>query len=159
MLVRKIGMPGHRELAIGAIASGNVVVHDERLIDRFGLQTVVFDKLVAQERIELERRERVYRAGLPPLELKDKTVVLVDDGLATGSTMLAAVRASKQSGAAVTVVAAPVASHQAATLVGLEADDTVILQTPDYLLSIGEWYEQFEQLEDDEVCRLLQQSR
>ena len=107
----------------------------------------------------LLRREQVYRAGLAPLQLKDKTVVLVDDGLATGSTMLAAVRAARAGGAAAIVVAAPVASPQAVQLLAAEADAIVILQIPVMLFAIGEWYERFEQLEDDEVCRLLEQHR
>ncbi len=157
MLVRKIGMPGQPELAIGAIASGNIVVHDPRFEKE--IPAAAFDRLAAEQRRELERRERLYRAGLAPLELKDKTVILVDDGLATGSTMLAAVRAVREAHAAAVVVAAPVASPQAADLIGAEADGVVILQTPPAMLAIGEWYERFEQLEDADVTRLLELAR
>jgi len=155
MLVRKVGMPGQPELAIGAVASGGIVVHEPGIEADFLHLAETFDRLAAQERHELERRERVYRGGLAPLELKGKTVILVDDGLATGSTMLAAVRAARAGGAGAIVVAAPVASAQAMELVRAEADDVVILQTPAMLFAIGEWYEDFAQLEDAEVCRLL----
>jgi putative phosphoribosyl transferase len=155
MLVRKVGMPGQPELAIGAIASGGIVVREPGIAADFPGLAQTFDRLAADERRELERRERVYRPGLAPLEVKGKTVVLVDDGLATGSTMLAAVRAARVGGAATIVVAAPVASAQAVELVRAEADDLVILQTPVMLFAIGEWYEDFGQLEDAEVCRLL----
>ena len=159
MLVRKVGMPGQPELAIGAVASGDIVVHDRTLEQEIPGIAEAFDRIAARERLELLRREQVYRAGLAPLSLAGKTVVLVDDGLATGSTMLAAVRAARAGGAAAIVVAAPVASPQAAQLVGKEADELVILQTPAMLFAIGEWYERFEQLEDDEVCRLLELHR
>ena len=156
MLVRKVGMPGQPELAIGAVASGDIVVHDRTLEQEIPGIAEAFDRIAAQERRELLRREQVYRAGLAPLQLKDKTVVLVDDGLATGSTMLAAVRAARAGGAAAIVVAAPVASPQAAQLLAAEADELVILQVPAMLFAIGEWYARFEQLEDGEVCQLLE---
>jgi putative phosphoribosyl transferase len=159
MLVRKVGMPGQPELAIGAVASGNIVVHDREIGEQFPVPEATFDRLAAEQRHELERREQLYRAGLAPLELKGKTVILVDDGLATGSTMLAAVRAARAGGAAAIVVAAPVASPQAVELVRAEADDVVILKTPAMLFAIGEWYEDFAQLEDAEVCRLLETHR
>lgn len=159
MLVRKIGMPGQPELAIGAIASGGVVVHEPHMKEEFPDSDPIFNRLVEAQRMELERRERVYRAGLAPLEIKEKTVILVDDGLATGSTMLAAVRAAHRAGAAAIIVAAPVASRDAAKLVRAEAEATVILETPTTFLAIGEWYRNFEQLDDAEVCRLLRLSR
>jgi len=159
MLVRKVGMPGQPELAIGAVASGGIVVHERTIEQEIPGIAEAFDRIAAQERRELLRREQVYRAGLAPLQLKGKTVVLVDDGLATGSTMLAAVRAARAGGAAAIVVAAPVASPQAAQLLAAEADELVILQIPAMLFAIGEWYERFEQLEDSEVCRLLELHR
>ncbi len=159
MLVRKIGMPGQPELAIGAIASGDIVVHEPRIAEEFPGLEATFDRLVEAQRRELKRREQVYRAGLDPLDLKGKTVVLVDDGLATGSTMLAAVRAARKAGATSIVVAAPVASPQAVHLLKPEADSVVILETPAMLFAIGAWYDHFEQLEDAEVCRLLELSR
>lgn len=159
MLVRKVGLPDQPELAMGAVASGGIVVHDESIEKAFPDLAGSFDRLAAEQRTELERRERVYRRGLPPLDLAGKTAVLIDDGLATGSTMLAALRAARQMGARATVAAAPVASSQAAALVRAEADAIVILQTPPALFAIGEWYRNFEQLDDAEVCRLLDLSR
>ena len=159
MIVRKIGMPGQPELAIGAIASGNVIVRERHTSSYLAGRGINFEQLVERERAELERRERSYRAGLPPLDLKGRTAILVDDGLATGSTMLAALRASRQAGAASVVVAAPVASREAHALVKSEADDVVILQTPEFLYAIGEWYRRFDQVEDTEVCSLLAASR
>jgi len=159
MLVRKVGMPGQPELAIGAVASGDIVVHERTIEQEIPGIADAFDRIAAEERRELLRRERVYRAGLAPLVLKGKTIVLVDDGLATGSTMLAAVRAARAGGAATIVVAAPVASPQAVQLLAAEADRIVILQVPAMLFAIGEWYDRFEQLEDDEVCRLLELHR
>jgi putative phosphoribosyl transferase len=159
MLVRKVGMPGQPELAIGAVASGDIVVRDHVSEREIPGIAEAFDRIAAVERHELRRREQVYRAGLAPLALEGKTVILVDDGLATGSTMLAAVRAARAGGATAVVVAAPVASPQAAQLLRNEADELVILQIPAMLCAIGEWYERFEQLEDDEVCRLLEQQR
>ena len=159
MLVRKVGMPGQPELAIGAVAAGNIVVRERSVEQEFPGIAADFERIAAQERRELQRREQVYRARLGPLALQGRTVVLVDDGLATGSTMLAAVRAARAGGAARVVVAAPVASSQAAALVGAEADQLLILQIPAMLFAIGQWYERFEQLEDVEVCRLLELHR
>ena len=153
MLVRKIGMPGWPELAIGAIASGNIMVHKPPLGEEVPAET--FNRLVKEQRRELGRREQIYRGGRRPLELKGKTVILVDDGLATGSTMLAVIRAARKAHAAAIVVTAPVASREAADLVRAEADSVVILQTPAVLFAIGEWYEHFEQLDDEDVNRLL----
>jgi putative phosphoribosyl transferase len=159
MVVRKIGMPGQPELAIGAIASGNIIVHEPRIADEFPDLGRAFGRIAEHERRELERREQAYRPGLPPLDLTGKTVILVDDGLATGSTMLAAAQASRKAGAASIVIAAPVASTEAVSLVKAEADDVVILETPAMLFSIGQWYENFDQVEDAEVCRLLDRNR
>jgi putative phosphoribosyl transferase len=158
-VVRKVGMPGQPELAIGAIATGNVVVREPRSAEETPDFPTTFDQIVEDERRELERRERTYRPGLGPLGLQGKTVILIDDGLATGATMLAAVRAARNSGATEIVVAAPVASPQAVDLVSTEANDVVILQIPGQLLSVGEWYERFEQVEDIEVRRLLDLNR
>ena len=159
MLVRKIGMPGQPELAIGAIASGGIVVHERHMEEAFPDSDPTFKRLVEAQRMELERRERVYRAGLPPLDLEQATVILVDDGLATGSTMLAAIRATRSAHAETIVAAAPMASRDAAKLVRAEADAVVILETPPTFLAIGEWYRHFEQLDDTEVCQLLALSR
>jgi len=158
LIVRKIGLPRQPELAIGAIASGNLIVREPHAA-LHGLSEEVFERLAALERAELERRERLYRAGRPPLYLHGQTVLLVDDGLATGATMLVAVRAVRQGGAAKVIVTAPVASHQAVDLLAHEADSVIILRTPPALFAIGEWYEDFAQLDDGTVCHLLEQQR
>lgn len=155
LVVRKIGMPGQPELAIGAIASGGVLVREPGLAREFPDVAGSFERLVEAERRELERRERVYRPGCKALDLTGKSAVLVDDGLATGSTMLAAIRAARKAGAAAVIAAAPIASPEAARLVAREADAMVILQAPAALIAIGQWYRDFEQLDDGEVCRLL----
>ena len=159
MLVRKIGMPRQPELAIGAVASGNITVHSPQIGPEGSEMSEVFERLAQNQRREIERRELVYRSGLPPLDLRGRSVILVDDGIATGSTMLAAIRATRKAGALAIIVAAPVASPEAEEVVRSEADDAVILQTPPTLLSIGEWYQDFNQIEDSEVCRLLELSR
>jgi putative phosphoribosyl transferase len=159
MVVRKVGMPGQPELAIGAVAPGGVTVREARAAAAYADLDLPFERLAERERAELARRERTYRAGAPPLDAAGKTVVLVDDGLATGATMIAAVRAARKAGASAVVAAVPVASPEAASRVGAEADDVVCVQTPASLFSIGEWYEHFEQLDDVEVCAVLEQAR
>jgi putative phosphoribosyl transferase len=155
LVVRKVGMPGQPELAIGAIASDGIVVHAPGAASFLASISPSFAVIAAAERGELRRRERVYRSGLPPLDFAGHTVVLVDDGVATGSSMLAAIRAARKLRAASVVVAAPVASPEAAARVAAEADRTVFLETPEILFAVGEWYERFEQLEDVEVNLLL----
>jgi putative phosphoribosyl transferase len=158
MLVRKVGMPGQPELAIGAIATGNIAIREPQMAAQIPDFDSLFERLAREQRHELDRRERVYRAGRPPLELHGKTVILVDDGLATGSTMLAAVRAARKAGAATIVAAAPVASAEAAQLLAAEAGHVIILQVPREMFAIGSWYEDFEQLDDTVVCELLARS-
>jgi predicted phosphoribosyltransferase len=120
---------------------------------------VAFERVVAREREELQRREQVYRDGLPPLDLADGSVVLVDDGLATGSTMVAAIRAARALGARTVIVAVPVASREAAELVGSEADRLVALYIPAWLRAIGEFYDDFAQTSDAEVLDYLRRQR
>ena len=155
LVVRKVGLPQQPEVAIGAVASGGVVVHGKWAEKHFPDLALTFEVLAEEQRREVKRREEVYRRGLAPLEVSGKTAVLVDDGLATGSTMLAAVRAARKAGAVAIVVAAPVASPEAAALVEAEADVTLFLQIPATLFAVGEWYWNFEQLDDKEVGRLL----
>ena len=159
MVVRKIGMPGQPEFAIGAIASGGIVVREPDMEKEFPDLAESFDRLANEQRIELERRERIYHSAADALELTGKSAILVDDGLATGFTMLAAVRAARKAGADTILAAAPIASPQAAALVRREADATVILQTPATLFAIGQWYRDFGQLDDAEVRRLLNLSQ
>jgi predicted phosphoribosyltransferase len=152
MPVRKIGMPGNPEFAIGALA-GATVVREAGLTPQ--VPTQLFAKLAQTAGTELRRRERSYRAQLPPLNFKGLDVLLVDDGLATGCTMLAAVREANRLGAARVLVAAPVASDNAHALVRAEADEVIVLRIEPHLSSVGEWYEDFSQVEDDQVCELL----
>ena len=154
--VRKIGMPGHAELAIGAVAAGDVEVRDTAVRGLSGVAATAFGKLAQNARAELARREREYRGDAPRVDLAGRTAVIVDDGLATGLTMLAAVRAVRQSSPARLVVAAPVASREACEMLREEADEVLVLVIPEQLRAVGEWYGEFEQLDDDEVRRLLQ---
>jgi putative phosphoribosyl transferase len=155
MVVRKVGMPGHEELAIGAVASGGVVVREAYAATLGGLGDRSFEELAATQRRELERREHRYRAGRPPLDLKDRTVLLVDDGIATGATMIAAVRAARLAGAGRIVVAAPVASTDALERVEREADEVVVLHAPYEFMAVGQWYVDFGQTQDEDVVDLL----
>lgn len=155
LVVRKIGFPGQPELAIGAIAAGGVLLAGPLMSPSGLLDPALVEETVRRERRELERREQAYRAGRPPLDVGGKTVVLVDDGLATGSTMLAAIQAVRKMGAVTVVCAAPVGSPEAAARVGGQADDVLLLQAPHNLSSIGEWYEDFRQLDDTEVQHTL----
>jgi putative phosphoribosyl transferase len=156
MPVRKVGMPGNPEVAIGAMA-GRTVVRDAYPAAQ--VPTQVFAELMRSERAELRRRERTYRRGLPPLNLLGMSVLLVDDGLATGCTMLAAVREARRLKAAVVVAAAPIASDTAEALVRAEADAVITLDIAVNLGSIGDWYDDFEQVTDSEVHELLVGSR
>jgi putative phosphoribosyl transferase len=155
LTVRKIGMPGQPELAIGAIAIGDVVVHEPGAESFLASLSPSFPRLAAAERRELLRREALYRHGLPPLSVRDRNVVLVDDGIATGSTMLAAIRAARRLGALSVTVAAPVAAPEAAGRISPEADHAAIVKTPEILFAVGEWYDRFGQVDDIEVCELL----
>lgn len=156
MIVRKLGMPGQRELAIGAIASGGVRV----LNPEFAVYVPrpVIDQIAQREREELERRERLYRGARPPLDVRGHTVILIDDGLATGATMRAATAATRQLGPRAVVIAVPVASREAITMLQYEADDVVCPITPEPFYAIGLWYRDFHQVSDEEVIALLQRA-
>lgn len=154
-LVRKLGIPGHEEYALGAIASGGVRVINEDLVRALRLPPAVIDAIAAREQQELERRERLYRADRPPPDVRGRTVILVDDGLATGATMLAAVQALRKEGAARIVVAVPVASPDTCEALGREVDDIVCAITPEPFHAVGLWYEDFAQTTDEEVRDLL----
>jgi erythromycin esterase-like protein/predicted phosphoribosyltransferase len=158
-LVRKLGVPGHEELALGAIATGGTRVLNKQLIESLGLPVEWIEGIDAKERRELERRERVYRADRPLPDVADKTVILVDDGLATGSTMVAAVQAIRQDEPARIVVAVPVAAPDVCAAVRTIADEVVCLSTPEPFGAVGAWYEDFSQTTDDEVRALLARAR
>ncbi|MEQ1582251.1 MAG: phosphoribosyltransferase [Steroidobacteraceae bacterium] len=154
LIVRKIGAPGQPEFALGAIASGGVFVLNDDVPASL-VDTAEVASTVEAERRELERRDRLYRAGKTPLALAAKRLVLVDDGAATGSSMLAAVRAARQLGAGQVIVALPVASPDAAHKLSREADRVVCLGTPASFVAVGQWYEDFPQVTDAEVRALL----
>lgn len=157
-IVRKLGVPGHEELAIGAIATGGAQVLDHYLIRELNLPPGEIARVVAQEERELERREREYRAERPPLPVAGLTAILVDDGLATGYTMRAAVTALKQEGAAKTIVAVPVAPPDTCDSLRADVDEVVCAVTPDPFGAVGVWYHDFRQTTDDEVRELLAQA-
>jgi predicted phosphoribosyltransferase len=154
-LVRKLGMPGHREFAMGAIASGGVRVLNEAVVRHYGVPQRAIDAIVAEEQVELERREREYREGRPLIDVANRIVVLIDDGLATGSTMRAAVEAVRQLGPARIVVAAPVAATDTCDDLRRIADEVVCATTPEPFAAVGLWYRDFSQTTDDEVRELL----
>jgi len=154
-LVRKLGAPGQEELAMGAIASGDIVVLNDDLVQALKISREVVEMEVASERQELARREAIYRGGRPPLEVRGKTVILVDDGLATGSTMRAAVAALRRQDPARIVVAVPIGAKSTCDEVKKIADQCICAVTPDHFRAVGLWYDDFEQTDDDEVCSLL----
>ena len=157
-VVRKLGLPDHPELAMGAIASGGVRVFNGEVVNALRIPDEVIDAVSAEELIELQRREKVYRAGLPPLDVEGKTVIVVDDGVATGSTMLAAVSALRQLNAAYVVVAAPVIAASTHHELCRVADSVVAVIMPENFYAVGQWYKDFSQTSDEEVRDLLAQA-
>jgi len=158
-VVRKLGMPGHEEYAIGALASGGVRLINEQAVALHGLDPGEIDRVAAAEQTELERRERSYRGERPFPDLHGKTVILVDDGLATGSTMRAAVQALRVEGPDTIVVAVPVSAADTCFAFRDIADDVVCIMTPDPFYAVGLWYEDFSQTTDEEVHELLDRAR
>jgi putative phosphoribosyl transferase len=158
ILVRKIGVPGQEELAMGAIASGGTRVLKQSLIEQLQISTDIIERLTARERQEIDRRERLYRGGRPALPIRDRTVILVDDGLATGASMLAAVRAVRLQKPRRIIVAVPVASREACEEFREYVDDVICAQTPEPFYAVGVWYEDFSQTSDAEVSQLLQRA-
>ena len=157
-VVRKLGIPGHEELAMGAVATGGVRVLNDQVVKGLSIPGFVIDAVANWELLELERRERLYRGNRPPPEVRGKTVILVDDGLATGSTMLAAVQALRKLGPASIVVAVPVASPDTCQLLKEYVDETVCPATPEPFYAVGLWYRDFSQTTDEEVRELLERS-
>jgi len=153
--VRKLGVPGEPELAMGAIATGGVVVVNEAVVAEISVPPDLVAEVAAAERAELDRRERAYRGDRPPLPLAGRTVVLVDDGLATGASMRAAVRAVRSAGPARVVVAVPVAAAETCRSLEAEADEVVCPLAPKGFRAVGGWYEDFSTTSDDEVRRCL----
>jgi predicted phosphoribosyltransferase len=159
-LVRKLGAPGREELALGAIASGGALHRNERIIDALGIDEATLVSIAEREWEELRRRERAYRGDRLPLDVRGRTVVLVDDGLATGATMLAAAAAMRAAGAAHIVVAAPVGSPETVAKVARSpaVDEVVCPLQPAGFMGVGQWYESFDQVTDDEVRAALEAS-
>src|SRR5438128_1789490 len=157
-LVRKLGLPGMEELAMGAIASGGVRVLNEDVVQTLRVPEEEIDAIAAAEQRELERRERAYRDDRPPLDVRGRTVILVDDGLATGSTMRAAVAALRRQQPARIVVAVPVAAPETCEEFRAIADEIVCLDTPEPFYAVGLWYRDFGQTTDEQVRSLLDQA-
>lgn len=157
-VVRKLGVPWQPELAMGAIASGGVPLMNSQIVHQFGISEQEVQDVVDRERRELERRERQYRGSRPPVDVHNRTVILVDDGLATGATMRAAVGALRNAGAEKIVVAVPVAAPDICDSFREIADDVICLVTPEPFHAVGLWYEDFSPTTDDEVSDLLARS-
>lgn len=154
-VVRKLGVPGHEELAMGAIASGGVRLVNHDVVHSLGIPQNVIDQAAQREQVELERRERLYRGTRRLIPLASKTVVLVDDGLATGSTMRAAVTAVRQQQPARIIVAVPVGATSTCQALAGEADEVICLRSPDPFVAVGLWYHDFTPTSDDQVRTLL----
>ena len=159
LVVRKLGAPGQEELAIGAIGEGGVRVLNERLVRDLGLRREAIDRIAAREERELERRVAAYRGGHEALEVEGKTVIVVDDGVATGATMRAGLQTLRALGAARIIAAAPVGAADSVALLEDDADEVVVLETPAWFSAVGQWYEDFSQTSDEEVRDLLGRNR
>lgn len=158
-LVRKLGVPGHSELAMGAIAPGGVRVLNEDVVMLLRIPSLAIDAVAATESAELKRRERRYREDRAPVDIRDRVAVLIDDGLATGSTMKAAVQALRAFAPARIVVAVPVGSPDTCRELAEIADEIVCARSPESFTSVGQWYRDFSQTSDEEVQELLEQAR
>jgi putative phosphoribosyl transferase len=156
-LVRKLGMPAHRELAMGAIASGGVRVLNEDVVAAYRLSEETINAVARAEQAELERRERTYRDGRGAVALRDRIVLLIDDGLATGASMKAAVEAVRAHDPARIVVAVPVGSPETCLEFADVADEIVCARAPEYFAAVGQWYRDFSQTSDEEVRELLRE--
>jgi len=157
-LVRKLGTPGHRELAMGAIASGGIRVLNEDVVRWYSIPESVIEAVVREEQQELERRERAYREDRPAPDLRNRIVILTDDGLATGSTMRAAAQAVRERQPLRVVVAVPVGARETCAELAAYADEVICARMPEPFASVGQWYLDFNQTDDEEVRALLQKS-
>jgi putative phosphoribosyl transferase len=153
--VRKIGAPHQPELAIGAIATGGVEILSASLPARLFISPAMVEEILAAERLELARREQAYRGNRPPIAVEGKTVLLIDDGVATGASMQVAIEALRRRRPASIVVAVPVVDRRIKEMLAQHADEVVSVLTPGDLNAVGEWYEDFSQTTDEDVCRLL----
>jgi putative phosphoribosyl transferase len=157
-MVRKLGVPGYEELAMGAVASGGVVVVNREVAAEMGIPHVAIEAAARRELAAIAEKERTLRGDLPSLDVAGKTIVIVDDGLATGSTMRAAVRALRRKGPASIAVAVPVAHPETCEEMRAEADEVVCIETPGDFSAVGDWYEEFEQTSDGEVRELIERA-
>ncbi len=156
--VRKLGVPWQEELAMGALGAGGVRVLNDDIIMSLGITRESLDDATAMEQVELDRRERVYRGGRPAPSLRGRTVLLVDDGIATGATVRAAIKVVRAQGPEAIVLAVPVVQQTVAAELARDVDELVAVETPGDLIAIGVWYDRFPQLTDDEVRRTLEDS-
>jgi len=157
-VVRKLGVPGHEELAVGAIASGGTQVINREVAVAYGIDESMVARIALREQGELERREATYREGRPPVEVTGRSAILVDDGLATGSTMRAAAQAVRRSGAGRVMVAVPVAPAETCDLLRRDADEVLCLETPEPFHAVGLWYLDFTPVDDEEIAELLRRA-
>lgn len=158
-IVRKLGVPGNEELAMGAISSDNIRVLNEDVVRSFQIPERIINTVSENELKELERRERAYRGDRPKPEISGSTVILIDDGLATGATMRAAAAAIKTKNPAKIVVAVPTGARDTCELFGREVDEVICVATPEPFYGVGAWYGNFSQTTDEEVCELLDKAR
>jgi predicted phosphoribosyltransferase len=157
-IVRKLGVPGHEELAMGAIASGGIRVLNMDVVRSLRISDDTIATVAAAEQVELERREQTYRKGKPEPHIAGRTVILIDDGLATGATMSAAVKAVRTQKPAHLIVAVPTAAKDTCEIFADEVDETICLTTPEPFYGVGAWYADFSQTSDNEVCNLLEKA-
>lgn len=157
-LVRKLGAPGHPELAMGAIADGGIIVLNDEVIQELDISPIAVEQVAARERTELDRRDRAYRGARRPPALRDRTVILVDDGLATGSTMEAAARAVRRQDPAEIIIAVPVGAPETCQRLCGVAERVICAEKPELFSAVGLWYDDFRQTTDDEVTKLLARS-
>jgi len=155
-VVRKLGAPWQPELAFGAIATEGIRILDVQIVESLGISRMEIERIATRERQELDRRERVYRGGRPPLNVEGMTVILVDDGIATGASTRAAINALRKLKPARIVLAAPIAPASTCARLRREVDDLICVDTPETFYAIGEFYEDFSQVSDDQVTNLLQ---
>lgn len=159
LLVRKLGVPGHEELAMGAIAENGILYINQEIVDQLTIPQVLIESIITRETEELNRRRQLYRHDRPALHLEGKTIIMVDDGLATGATMHAAVKALNQVNVKRLIVAVPVGASDTCRDLRVEADDVICLYSPDPFYGVGAWYKDFSQTSDQEVENLLMQAR
>ncbi|HEQ98916.1 MAG TPA: phosphoribosyltransferase [candidate division Zixibacteria bacterium] len=158
-MVRKLGVPGQEELAMGSIAQGGLTLLNEDIVRTMDIPSRVIDKVAEVEKVELERRLRKYRGSRETPDVSGKTVLLVDDGLATGASMLAAIKAVRKLDPRKVIAAVPVAAEPTCRRLESEADKVVCMHTPGQFSSVGQWYENFPQVSDEEVCELMREKR